>query len=101
MVDLVMNHQHQVMQVKVAVVVEDHTQLLMQVLEKEHNMLLMEMSQVELTAVNHIVNRLRQSLDLVEGEEDSLEDNILQVTSDIQVVVVDLVLWLFVISMVE
>ena len=101
MVDLVMNHQHQVMQVKVAVVVEDHTQLLMQVLEKEHNMLLMEMSQVEVMSVNHIVNRLKQTLDLVEGEEDSLEDNILQVTSDIQVVVVDLVLWLFVISMVE
>jgi hypothetical protein len=99
--DLVMNHQHQVMQVKVAVVVEDHTQLLMQVLEKEHNIMLMDLSRVELIKGNHIVNRPKQTLDLVEVEEDSLEDNILQITSDTQVVVVDLVLWLFVINMME
>ena len=37
----------------------------------------------------------------VEVEVDSLEDNILLIMSDTQVVVVDLVLWLFVISMVE
>jgi hypothetical protein len=91
-VDLVMNHQHQVMQVKVVEVVEEHMQVLMQVLEKEHNMQLMELFQVELIQEHHTLKLPKQTLDLVEVEEDSPEHNTIQVISDIKVVVVDLVL---------
>jgi hypothetical protein len=83
--ELVMNHQHQVMQVKVVEVVEDHTQLLMQVLEKEHNMYLMDLSQVELIQEHHSLKLPKQTLDLVEVEEDSPEHNTLEMLPDMRV----------------